>query len=247
MLEGTATAQHVGRWTLLRALCTGEAYVISILLGAELDEPIALMVVRHSVLRKVYVHCRQQSVVKHARQRLQLTSGGKYMCAPTGPACTKSSHTSSSVICSRQDSVSPEHRVFTHACPHHEHRLLACAQHTAYLRVQVAGIDCRLLVAVLSMLANEVGTHASRDAATGRRHGDCLPDRPLAAEALSLWRSQESQFTCGLQRLFAAMFAHLSQPYTDQSVIRNVRLPRLTLSPPPGVYPPSFRKGARTP
>jgi len=64
VLKCTATAQHVGGWKCLQALCTGaagKAYVISILLRAELDEPIALMVVRHSVLRKVDVHCRQQS------------------------------------------------------------------------------------------------------------------------------------------------------------------------------------------
>ena len=36
----------------------GKAHVIRILFGAELDEAIALMIVRYSVLRKVHVHCR---------------------------------------------------------------------------------------------------------------------------------------------------------------------------------------------
>ena len=94
--------------------------------------------------------------------------------------------------------MSSKHRLFTHARPDHGHRLLAYPQHTAYLRVQIAGIDCRFLIAVLSMLANEVGTHASRDAATGRRHGDCLPDRPVSCRGLVSLALARVALTCGL-------------------------------------------------
>ena len=88
------------------------------------------------------------------------------------------------------------------------HRILTDTKHEACLRVQVPHVDCRLLITVLSMLSNEVGTHASRDAASGRRHGDCLAQPPVSCCGLTCQALANGSVHMWLVKAFAAMFAH---------------------------------------
>jgi hypothetical protein len=105
--------------------------------------------------------------------------------SPMGPPCTNSSHTSSSDICSAVKTPVTSSRKSRTRCAclavHAAVLLQPAQQSMLHLRVQVADVHRRLLVSVLGMLPDEIGTDAGGDAPASSRHGRCRLETPFNA------------------------------------------------------------------
>ena len=146
--------------------------------------------------------------------------------SPTGPTCVNSSHTSSSVTCRWVHKVPKlpvragaavagrgQQRAFTCSAPplraHAAARVArpACSPHTtaaaatgAHLRVQVADVNSGILVAVVRVLSDQIGTRARCDPAASCGAPGCHDDgstgalikpRGWLAPELQQWRGAD--------------------------------------------------------
>ena len=169
-------------------------HIVSIILSPELHEAISLMRIGNTVLWEIDIDCNgtrdhwwtqltfmRRSHSLHEDQS-HIANCMRAWCKgsdsmhrheadiPTGPVWMKSSQTSSSESCSQATQKGQ------HTEPIQTLDLFWCGQ---YLSIQVSNVDSGLLIPVLCVLANEIGTNTrcNTPACCSRHRHGCLPDQ----------------------------------------------------------------------